>query len=104
MSVTVLFHHVAKRHLYAQVQHVRSQRLSSNVENGEQKKEEETENTLVYNLSAYYQRPTGRSSTVGCSETEEQSSCNLPLNPAFRQQRSLYSRWLSSTKNTLLNN
>lgn len=109
MSATVLFHLVAKRRLYAHIQCIsifRSQRLSSNVENGEQKREEETENTLVYKPSAYYQRPMVRSSTVGRSETEE-LSCNLPLNPAFCQQRSPYSisasRWLSSTKNTLLN-
>ncbi|XP_073697011.1 FAST kinase domain-containing protein 5, mitochondrial [Garra rufa] len=105
MSATVLFHHVAKRCLYAHVQRIfifRSQRLSSNVENGEQKREEETESTLVCNPSAYYQRPTARSSTVGRSETEE-LSCNLPLNPALRQQCSAYSisgsHLLSSTKN-----
>ncbi|RXN23662.1 FAST kinase domain-containing mitochondrial [Labeo rohita] len=106
MSATVLFHHVAKRCLYAHVRRIslfRSQHLSSNVENGEQKREEETESMLVYNPSAYYQRPTSRSSTVGRSETEENLSRNLPLNPAFRQQRSPYSisasRRLSSTKN-----
>ncbi len=110
MSATVLFHLVAKCRLYARIQRVsifRSQRLSSNVENGEQRREEETENTLVYKPSAYYQRPTVRSSTMRRSETEEELSCNLPLNPAFRQQRSPYSisasQWLSSTKNTLLN-
>ncbi len=100
MSATVLFHLVAKRRLYAQIQCIsifRSQRLSSNVENGEQ---EETENTLVYKPSSYYKRPTGRSSTAGRSETEEALSCNRP----FHQQRSPYSistsRWLSGTKNT----
>ncbi|KAF4113949.1 hypothetical protein G5714_006494 [Onychostoma macrolepis] len=109
MSAMVLFHLVAKRWLYAHIQCVsifRSQRLSSNVENGEQNREEETENTLVYKPSAYYQRPTVHSSTTGRSETEEKLSGNLPLNPAFRQQRSPYSisasQWLSSTKNTLL--
>ncbi|KAL0194429.1 hypothetical protein M9458_012725 [Cirrhinus mrigala] len=106
MSATALFRHVAKRCLYAHVRRIslfRSQHLSSNVENGEQKREEETESTLVCNPSAYYQRPATRSSTVGRSETEEDLSCNLPLNPVFRQQRSPYSisasRRLSSTKN-----
>lgn len=103
MSATVLFHLVAKRRLYAHIPCVsifRSQRLSSNVENGEQKREEETENTS----SAYYKRPTG---PVGRSETEEELSCNLPLNRPFHQRHSPYSisasRWLSGTKNTLLN-
>ncbi|XP_016312462.1 FAST kinase domain-containing protein 5-like [Sinocyclocheilus anshuiensis] len=101
MSATVLFHHVAKRRLYAHVQRVfifRSQRLSSNVENGEQKREEETESTLVYKPSAYYQRPSSRSSNVGRSE-----KINLPLNPAFRQQRSPCVISTSRRLNTLLN-
>ncbi|XP_052454594.1 FAST kinase domain-containing protein 5, mitochondrial [Carassius gibelio] len=110
MSATVLFHHVAKRHLYANIQRVfifSSQRLSSNVENGEQKREEETESTLVYKPSAYYKRPSTRSSIVGRSEAEEELSVNRPLNPAFRQKRSpcsiSASRRVSSTRNTLLN-
>ncbi|KAL1273565.1 hypothetical protein QQF64_026379 [Cirrhinus molitorella] len=110
MSATALFRHVAKRRLYAHVQRIsifRSQHLSSNVENGEQKREEETESTLVCNPSAYYKRPASRSSTVGLTETEEDLSCNPSFNPAFRQKRSPYSisasRRLSSTKNTLLN-
>ncbi|XP_039517476.1 FAST kinase domain-containing protein 5, mitochondrial [Pimephales promelas] len=105
MSATVLFHHFAKRRLYVHVQRIsifRAQHLSSNVENGEQKREEETERTLVYKPSAYYQTPTARNTTAGCLETKEESSSSLSLNTTFHQQRNLYrisSRQLSSTKN-----
>ncbi|KAK7163868.1 hypothetical protein R3I94_002548 [Phoxinus phoxinus] len=107
MSATMLFHHLAKCRLYAHVQRIsifRAQHLSANVENGEQKGEEETERTLVYKPSSYYQTPTACYSTAGCSETKEESSCRPSLNTAFHQQRNPYrissSRRLSSTKNT----
>ncbi|XP_043095452.1 FAST kinase domain-containing protein 5, mitochondrial [Puntigrus tetrazona] len=107
MSATVPFHHVARRCLYAhacqRVSIFRSQRLSSDVKNGQQKREEETESKLAHNPLAYYQRPKRCSSTMNRSETEE-LSCNLFLN---HQQCSPYSisasRWLSSNKNKLLN-
>ncbi|ROL53859.1 FAST kinase domain-containing protein 5, mitochondrial [Anabarilius grahami] len=110
MSATVLFHHVAKRRLYAHVKCVsifRAQHLSSKLENGEKKKEEEeTEITLVYKPTAYYQTPTARSSTTGWLETEG-LSYSLPLNTTFHQCNPYHisssSRRLSSTKNMLLN-
>lgn len=109
MSATALFHHVAKRRLYTHVQRFsifRAQHLPSKLENGEQnREEEETESTLVYKPSAYYQTPTARSSTVGRLETEG-LSYSLPLNTTFQQHNPYHinsSRRISSTKNVLLN-
>ncbi|XP_067296463.1 FAST kinase domain-containing protein 5, mitochondrial [Pseudorasbora parva] len=108
MSATGLFHRLTKHCLYTHGQRVsifRAQHLSSNVENGEQKREEETESTLVSKPSAYYQTPMTRSFTAGCLETEE-LSCSLTSNTTFHQQRNPYrissSRRLSSTQNTIL--
>lgn len=116
MSATLLFHHEAKRRLYAHIQRIfifRAQHLPSNREDGEPKREEEKErrerssNTLVYNPSAYYRVKTGQSSARGRFNGEEEPYSNLPFNPAYRQQSNPYSisssRQLSSAKNTLLN-
>lgn len=96
----------------------KAQHLSSQWENGEQEKVEETEavqhppnaavserNTLAYNPSAYYQKSTQHSSLSGSSQTEREASQPV-LNPGFRQQSNPYtvssSRHLSITKNALL--
>lgn len=107
MSATVVFRHLAKRRLYTHVKRIsifRAQHLSSNEENGEQKREEETERTLVYKPSAYYQTPTARYSTADCLETKEELSCSLSLNISIHQLPNPYrissSRRLSSTKIT----
>lgn len=116
MSATLLFHHEAKRRVYAHIRRIlifRAQHLPSNREAAEPKTEEEKErteqlsSTLVYNPSAYYRVRTRHASAPGRFNAEEEPYSNLPFNLAYRQQSNPYnissSRQLSSAKNTLLN-
>ncbi|XP_698448.3 FAST kinase domain-containing protein 5, mitochondrial isoform X2 [Danio rerio] len=102
MSANVLLHNVAKRRLCAHVQRLsflKTQRLSSHVDNGEQKREER-ESLLLCKHSSYYQTRTSRSSHFSYLKTGKKIPGSLPSIPTFCQQGNSYS---ISSRNTLLN-